>query len=397
MSRIQIQNGSKGSNRIVLMNDASALQNNRKLHLFPGTNQVVIAGVNNKTYKSYDSGQTFVYQPDFPYVTDLNIGVSFNNRYYAIGDPSISNGRRLLALSNDYGLTFRRDISVNWVPNGSYAPGYYVSTSRDGKYILFSGATYYIDSDLILSSNWGHDTSILFTSENYFILFVDPTGQNQMVGGIGSTTKYSNNYGQSWSVFGQSMTALGGVTVSADGIYKLVHESYESTGGAGCRVYISTDWSTWTTKTLSCQRLNSPSISEDGKYMIIPCSDKFASNQPYINVSRDYGQNWDRIDTGSTQYWSGSALSYDGKYMICIGGSSGGATNRCYKSIDYGYTWTMIEDIPAGAYQDVAMSKNGRYVYITGSAKGVFVSNDYMLSWTQQFDGSNAYGVFINY
>jgi len=186
--------------------------------------------------------------------------------------------------------------------------------------------------------------------------------------------------------------------VSGDGNLKVVWEQYESAGGLGSRLYVSTDWINWTQHNLTV-RLSRGAISNDGKYILVASSDAYKSPEPYVNLSSDYGSTWSKINlTGGIQkYWSDAAMSADGKYMIVIPGLKSETSGEVYKSVDYGQTWEQETSIPSGIYYQVRISKSGRYVYIVGKDEGIFHSKDYMATWTQQFDGSTGLGVFINF
>lgn len=375
-----------------------------KLRLFPGSNQVVLTSIYSDeydVYKSTDSGDSWDIQPNFPAFlsassNQTNAAVSFNNRYYYVGDPSSIGGTYYIAQSSDFGSTWTYDASSSGNVRFSN-----ITASRDGKYVLGTSGGWQQNGDVWLSQDFGQTWSREFTGAQYFSCFVDPEGQNMIAGGYSTQTKYSDDYGDTWGNFSESLTFFKGAMVSGDGNYKVVWEQYESGSGSGSRAYVSTDWTNWTQHNLTV-RLSAGAISNNGKYMLITSSDAYNSPEPYINLSTDYGANWSQINiTGQVWpgniYFNGCAMSSDGKYMVVIGGIRSGSTNYCYKSIDYGSTWEQITDIPGGRYQQVEMSKNGRYVYISGTSEGIFSSTDYMASWTQQFDGSTGTGTFINF
>jgi photosystem II stability/assembly factor-like uncharacterized protein len=377
-----------------------------KLRLFPGSNQVVLAAVGTQgdplvdygMFRSTNSGDSYETLPDnFPIIAknlEPRIAVSFNNRYYYVGDPSTIDGSTWIAQSNNGGATweYKQPGSVN---TRSFVS---VSSSRDGKYALAANGGYQVDGEVFLTQDFGETWSKPLPVNEWYKTFIDPEGQNMVIGGNqfsnpGLVTQYSNDYGNTWSNFSESLTNLGGVMVSGDGNYKVVWEAYEQ-GGQKSRVYVSTDWTNWTQNNLTV-RLSNGAISNDGKYMLIPSSDAFNSPEPYVSVSSDYGQNWTEIDLGYTQRFSDCAMSADGKYMIVIPGFVG--NGYAYKSIDYGETWSQIAEVPLGIYNSVQMSKSGRYVYISGTTEGIIHSTDYMATWTQQYDGSTGQGIFINF
>ena len=370
------------------------------LRLFPGTNQVVINSIYNGSawyaYRSTDSGDTWEQLPDeFPVFLSassnaLNAAVSFNNRYYHVGDPSISGSDYYIATSNSFAQSWEWDSSTSRRITT-------LQCSRDGKYALGTNGGWQVDGSVFLTQDFGQTWTVEHSGEEYFNCFVDQTGQNMLAGGYTGTAKYSDDYGDTWGNFSEALTFFKGAMVSGDGNYKVVWEQYES-GSNGARAYVSTDWTNWSTNYLSV-RLSGGAISNDGKYMLLASSDAYNSPEPYVNLSTDYGSTWSQIDVtgGSNQYFNGCAMSSDGKYMVAIGGIKSGSTNYCYKSVDYGTTWSEITDIPGGRYNQVQMSRSGRYVYITGVNEGIFHSKDYMATWTQNFDGSTGSGTFINF
>ena len=348
-----------------------------------------------ETWKSLDSGNTFEKQSDnFPQVfttSEMNIGVSFNNRYYYVGDPSTIDGSSYIAQSANMGSTWEYKQS-----SASNARRFNtISVSRDGKYALAGNGSYNSNGDIWLTQDFGETWSSPRPADEWTRTFMDPAGENMLIGGF-TTTYYSSNYGSSWTAFSQGLTALGGAMISGDGNYKVVFEQYEQSSQKA-RVYVSTDWSNWTQNNLTV-RLIGGSISNDGKYILIGSSDGYNSPEEFVNLSTDYGQTWSQINlTGLYNYtrWSDTAMSWDGKYMIVIPGFN--QVGYAYKSTDYGQNWQKENAIPQGAYNTVKMSKSGRYVYVTGTSKGILVSNDYMASWDHQFDTSTGGGVFINF
>jgi photosystem II stability/assembly factor-like uncharacterized protein len=395
MSGIRIMNSAApaGQERMMIMNDVSGGQ----LRLFPGSNQVVLATIGGEVFRSEDSGDSYVAQGDaFPTILSatanrLNTAISFNNRYYFIGDASTQDSVYWLGQSNDFGNSWTYDISGGFTDQ--YMRFRNVAGSRDGRYVLATNGQYQDAGDVWLTQDFGETWTKEFSGQSYYGCFADPTGMNMIVGGYTSTTRYSDDYGDTWSNFVPPMNAFMGAMVSGDGNYKVAWEQYN---GSGSRVYVSTDWTNWEETKLTT-RLSGGCISNDGKYMLIASSDAFTSSNSNVNVSNDYGVTWSQIDLtgGEPEFWNGSAMSSDGKYQTVIAGAAGSA--GCYKSIDYGATWNIITEIPEGAFSTVQMSKSGRYTYITAYNDGIWNSKDYMGTWEQQFDGSTGSGCYINF
>ena len=403
MSGIRIMNSSApaGQERMMIMNDVSGGQ----LRLFPGSNQVVLAGLwdgaNRSTYKSYDSGDSYVLQPDsFPGLISDNQAISFNNRYYYVGDPSTINGDYWLAQSSDFAASWSYDVS-NAVSSQRFN---YVASSRDGKYTVATSGGYNVVGDMVFSDDFGETWTHPIGSQQWYRPFVSPDGQNIVIGGNAYTNptfdpKYSDDYGQTWGdVPLGSISTIAGTMISGDENYKVIWEQIEDIGQqTKARVFVSTDWINWDVSALITERCSGGDISNDGKYILIAASDGYNGEDNVINLSSDYGQTWEQKPLGVTEFWFDCAMSSDGKYMIVVPGIKAGTENYPRKSIDYGETWTEVTDMPNARYYGVEMSKSGRYIYAYAVDEGVTHSTDYMASWTQNFDGSTGQAVFINF
>ena len=376
------------------------------LRLFPGTNQVVLTSISlggglYQMYRSTDSGDSYETLPaEFPAFVTQNNTVSFNNRYYYVGDPSTIGGLYWLARSNDFGNTFTYDVS-NAVNSQRFS---YLASSRDGKYTIATSGGYGVVGDMVFSDDFGETWSHPIGSQQWYRPFISPDGQNMIVAGNAFSNptfdpKYSDDYGQTWGdVPIESISTIGGTMVSGDGNYKVIWEQFEDIGKQEkARVFVSTNWTNWDTSTLLTERLAGGAISNDGKYMLIAASDGYNGSSSVINLSSDYGQTWEEKSLGVTEYWYTCAMSADGKYMIVVPGLTTGSENYPRKSIDYGQTWTEVTDMPNARYYGVKMSRSGRYVYAYAVNEGVIHSTDYMANWTQQFDPSSCSAVFINF
>jgi len=184
MSGIRIMNSAApgGQERMMVMNDVSGGQ----LRLFPGSNQVVLTGIydplstERTMFKSTNSGDSYETLPtSFPNFITFNNAVSFNNRYYFVGDASTVDGLYWMARSNDFGSTFTYDVSNN-VNSQRFS---YVSASRDGKYIVGTAGGYNIVGDMVFSDDFGETWSHPIGSQQWYRPFVAPDGQNIVIGG----------------------------------------------------------------------------------------------------------------------------------------------------------------------------------------------------------------------
>lgn len=387
MSKIQIANTTKGSNRLTIADDASTSKITNRLKLFPGGNQTVLVTIDTSVFKSSDYGSTFTYQSSYPSGFFIqNFEISKNNLHYTIiEETNYTTGGtyRKLHNSTNKGLSWSYDISLNTLgtPSGS------LSGSNDGKYLLMSGAPYNNNGNLMVSNDFGKTATTVATGA-YIRLRVDSIGKNMLAGGIAQSAIYSSDYGVTW---GSPPISFGNIiysTISENG-NRIVVVGYTSKS-----IFVGDgNWSNWVTSNLGTSLIHA-SVSYDGKYIIAPGGNDSGSS-PYIHISNDYGATFTPYDTGYSQRWWSSAMSSDGKYMFALGGRN--LSTRCFKSIDYGETWSLVEELPLALYQDVAMSKSGQYTYVTATDQGMYVSKDYMNSWTQLYTGRDGWGVITNF
>ena len=376
------------------------------LRLFPGTNQVVLSSAWNGSvrtmFRSTDSGNTYQTMPEsFPNFVTNNNAISFNNRYYYIGDPSTIDDVAYMAASNDMGSTWNYDVSNNVNSPNRFG---HVYSSRDGKYVIGTSGGYNTTGDMVFSNDFGETWTHPLGSQKWYNPFISPDGQNMIVAGDSWNSpkvvpQYSDDYGATWGNFPVNVSTLAGTMISGDGNYKVVWEQFENVplGNPKAKVFVSTDWTNWDVSSLITERCSGGSISNDGKYQLIAASDGYNGNTDVINLSTDYGQTWQQKPLGVTEYWFDCAMSSDGKYMIVVPGLTTGSENYPRKSVDYGTTWEEVTDMPNARYYGVKMSKSGRYAYAYAINEGIIHSTDYMASWTQQFDGSTGQAVFINF
>lgn len=381
---ISIKDNQNNNRKVVIRK-----RNTNKKNILIPLNDVVLISNSSETFLSKDYGKTFILKENFKrFYFGGNQSISFNQKYYYVGD--VTN-------NSPYGVYYSEDKGNTWNYTGytdSETRFNVVKASYDGKYILAKAGGYYSNGIVILSSDFGKTWNIVESGKRFQNLSISMTGEYMLYGAWElNSTKFSQNYGQTWESFSQTMTVFGDCVISSNGNLVIVNELYESSNN-GARVYISSDWSSWTQHNLS-KRLISPSLSYDGKYILIASSDAYNTPEK-LNLSSDYGQTWTTVQSVNSQLWRKSVVNTSGKYMLAIG--SMGIDNipsKAYSSSDYGQTWKQIENFNTDGY-DCFISKEGKYAYIIAK-DGYYYSDNYLYSFNKMYDNQQITGLYINF
>ena len=191
----------------------------------------------------------------------------------------------------------------------------------------------------------------------------------------------------------------GGIPINAvsmnrgSGQYQMVATGAGSSGfGLGFlqgSLYRSIDYgATWqasSTNTLYYwQRI---AMSDTGQYMIAS-----SLNGPLF-LSSNYGASYDditlRVNAHTTEYFEGTGMSGDGKYIIVCYEEPGGMTFSTKISNNYGAngSWSYVPglSVAAKSIQGVAISNDGQFMYLSYTSAGfsgiVLRSTDYGATW----------------
>ena len=186
----------------------------------------------------------------------------------------------------------------------------------------------------------------------------------------------------------------GGIPITAvsmnrgSGQYQMV-----ATGSAGQNIgflqgklYRSIDYgATWqasSTNTLYYwQRI---AMSDTGQYMIAS-----SLNGPLF-LSSNYGASYtditSRIRGNATEYFEGTGMSGDGKYIIiCYEIGSGNQQTKISNNYGDAGSWSILSQAGTNSIQGVAISNDGQYMYLSYTANGlagyVLRSTDYGANW----------------
>jgi len=224
------------------------------------------------------------------------------------------------------------------------------------------------------------------------IAFVDSwisnTGQYQLFCGA-NKIRYSKDWGVTWAT--RTITApFSGVCGSGSGnkIFACSNQIYTQNityayegWTADLAVLSSFPTITYYTK-IAC--------SEDAKYILVGTGFGGAGNLGTIYKSNDYGatstsQNLTSTTATITEH---VGMSADGKYQFVSL-----STNELKYSSNFGGTWSTSSGYSGASILDIAVSATGQYVSIVVSGSGIYISNNYGVSFINAFflafDGAN--------
>lgn len=144
-------------------------------------------------------------------------------------------------------------------------------------------------------------------------------------------------------------------------------------------IYRSDDYgATWAQATFdSTRNWNSVAMSSDGKYQTAVAS------KGYIYRSDDFGITW--VQVGISLYWFNIKMSSDGKYQIACSSAD------AYKSSDYGITWTKLSGLPRPII-NICMSDDGKNIYFV---IGNFSNSKYL--FCKSLNSGVNYSIICNY
>jgi hypothetical protein len=91
-----------------------------------------------------------------------------------------------------------------------------------------------------------------------------------------------------------------------------------------------------------------------------------------------YANNWTAVSGTSATNWTAISISSDGKYQTAWVSTSG----YIYTSSDYGVTFSSVTGPGLLPWMVGAISKNGKYQLAGLNTTGVYMSNDYGVTWT---------------
>ena len=204
----------------------------------------------------------------------------------------------------------------------------------------------------------------------YFGCAMSATGQYQSVSVSGNGyVKYSQNYGQSWTLASIPQTNYYNISMSASGQYQLT-----GINSFGVPLYVSNTYgSTWfsiPSTTLSASNAwNSYCVSASGQYM---SAGQYAG---IIIYSTNYGITWSNSNA-PTYIWQMICCSASGQYQTaCV------SSNYIYTSTNYGVTWAQSGSILAG-WVSVCCSASGQYQSACINNGTIYYSNNYGQTWS---------------
>ena len=312
-----------------------------------------------------------------------NYGISFTGIYY-------------------YDLAYQVPVGLWTLPASSTQNSQYYSTFNGGSYPFL-----YIDVDGTSTSPSGFFSVTLSVNGNVFSTgtFFYVSGPQFTLIPLNYEIIYAPNNIELTIVDGQAtpinvtfQDQNGGIPINAvsmnrgSGQYQMVATGAGSSGfGVGFlqgSLYRSIDYgATWqasSTNTLYYwQRI---AMSDTGQYMIAS-----SLNGPLF-LSSNYGASYDditlRVNAHTTEYFEGTGMSGDGKYIIVCYEEPGGMTFSTKISNNYGAngSWSYVPGLSVSnaSVQGVAISNDGQYMYLsytTTFTGTVLRSSNYGASW----------------
>lgn len=127
-------------------------------------------------------------------------------------------------------------------------------------------------------------------------------------------------------------------------------------------------------------------ISGNGQYVLAG----WQNGAGKLFLSSNYGATFSEVKpkgVGTTGYWEGACISYDGSIMY-----AGDGTGRLWVSTNYGATWTdtLANGAVNNEWATVECSSDGQHVIATYPNGRVFVSANAGTSWTQIYPTGSA-------
>lgn len=110
--------------------------------------------------------------------------------------------------------------------------------------------------------------------------------------------------------------------------------------------------------------------------VVSSCNGQYWATLSYkggIYISSDYGNTWVQTSAPSLD-WISITSSDSGQFVTAVGGYD------IYTSSDYGNTWVAAFAITRG-WVDVSSSSSGQFLAAVAQNTGVFLSDDYGVSW----------------
>ena len=331
-------------------------------------NEVYMGGIN--IWKSIDGGQNWNLNA---YWTGIGYSYVHADIHFLAYQPNSSK----LYNCNDGGISVSKDNGSSWddISDGLSITQYYdlgVSVTDTDKVIMGAqdNGTFLLDSSVI--------TGIL--GGDGMRCFIDPEDDNIMYASYQQgDLQRTINGGESWQ----------SIRPSAGGAWEtpfIMDKADPATLYAGySQLYKSTDrgdsWSIIAVDTLT-QNMNISEIETTSDsntlYFLVNISTS-TNTTPKIYKTTDGGASWNNIapNTGSLQRFTAIASHNHNPNHIWVSQS-----NKIWESQDGGVNWTDISSTYSGPHINYILhSSNNKALYI-GSDKGVYSSNDSIISWT---------------
>ena len=210
-----------------------------------GTGQYLIYSTSNSIYKSSDYGSSWTTLQSL--LTAQSASISRTGQYQ-VYTYNISSTSKALMQSSDYGVTWSTKTysSVNVA---------LASMSKTGQYRVFIYSNYYTR----FSNNYGSSWTIPLVLTQYTPLFTATSGDGKYMMGIGDYSIQSSDYGVTGATIVNPITPLK-IAYSETGKYQLIARNWSE------KFRLSTDYGvTWTQPNSSSDYWTSLAINQKGE------------------------------------------------------------------------------------------------------------------------------------
>lgn len=267
-------------------------------------------------------------------------------KWWGVG--ASTNGSTMIASSMDGGkVSVSKDAGQTWVVQDALGASNWrgVSTSGDGNVLVAgsnSGSLYYSTNG---GSSW-NTANGLPTNGAWWGVAVSNDGSTISANDFRDGYAYiSRDSGATWAR--QDSIGVGkwrSVAVSEDG-------QRIALGQAPGKLYLSSDAGiTWTESNIGAGYWSGLGASLDGKQLVI--SDYYDG---YIQISKDFGENWKSSVSLGNGKWRSVSSSGDGAILTASNDTDG----TLYVSADRGITWTTQLEAGIGMWYGVSVSVDG--------------------------------------
>jgi len=238
-----------------------------------------------------------------------------------------------------------------------------VAMSYSGQYQTAVATT---GDRIYVSSDYGATWTPVGESKNWFKVAMNSSGQYQVAVGIDTQIYENNNYGLgTWTAL-DSKRQWTSIDMDSSGLNRFAM-TYNGPRYAGV-----VGQSVWNVYGGNSSSLIATAVNSTGQYQSIAIQ----NNQIFIN--NNYGQgDWTAVD--SNRRWRNITMSSSGQYQIACTDISDPASG-VYVSNNYGVSWSRTFVGIAGGPVKVAISSTGQYQVVAINSDRIYTNNNFGIS-----------------